>query len=204
MNDEFQRLGHKASQQTCVHGARIADDALSQIVEAGLLAPTGRNLHPAELIVVREKEMLERLSHAKTGGSALIASADAALVVVGDTTRSDTWVEDCSIMMAYMQLAAEELGIGNCWVQIRSRQSQTLLANGENLPSNAFVREALEIPEAYDVLAILALGESEETRAPHTAEDLDWSHVHDALLLSVCSAQQSPVSLKCVPIHAIV
>ena len=102
-----------------------------------------------------------------------------ALVVVGDTTRSDTWVEDCSIMMAYMQLAAEELGIGNCWVQIRSRQSQTLLANGENLPSNAFVRAALEIPEAYDVLAILALGESEETRAPHTAEDLDWSHVHD-------------------------
>lgn len=82
-------------------------------------------------------------------------------------------------MMAYMQLAAEELGIGNCWVQIRSRQSQTLLANGENLPSNAFVREALEIPEAYDVLAILALGESEETREPHTAEDLDWSHVHD-------------------------
>ena len=41
------------------------------------------------------------------------------------------------------------------------------------------MREALEIPEAYDVLAILALGESEETRAPHTAEDLDWSHVHD-------------------------
>ena len=171
---DFRELIIKRRSRRVYTGARIADDALSQIIEAGLLAPTGRNLHPAELIVVREKEMLERLSHAKTGGSALIASADAALVVVGDTTRSDTWVEDCSIMMAYMQL-----GIGNCWVQIRSRQSQTLLANGENLPSNAFVREALEIPEAYDVLAILALGESEETRAPHTAEDLDWSHVHD-------------------------
>lgn len=176
---DFRELIIKRRSRRVYTGARIADDALSQIIEAGLLAPTGRNLHPAELIVVREKEMLERLSHAKTGGSALVASADAALVVVGDTTRSDTWVEDCSIMMAYMQLAAEELGIGNCWVQIRSRQSQTLLANGENLPSNAFVCEALEIPEAYDVLAILALGESEETRAPHTAEDFDWSHVHD-------------------------
>lgn len=201
---DFRDLVIKRRSRRVYTGARIADDALSQIVEAGLLAPTGRNLHPAELIVVREKEMLERLSHAKTGGSALIASADAALVVVGDTTRSDTWVEDCSIMMAYMQLAAEELGIGNCWVQIRSRQSQTLLANGENLPSNAFVRAALEIPEEYDVLAILALGESEETRAPHTAEDLDWSHGARRALLSVCAAQQSPVSLKCVPIHAIV
>ena len=104
---DFRELIIKRRSRRVYTGARIADDALSQIVEAGLLAPTGRNLHPAELIVVREKEMLERLSHAKTGGSALIASADAALVVVGDTTRSDTWVEDCSIMMAYMQLAAE-------------------------------------------------------------------------------------------------
>ncbi len=175
----FRELIIKRRSRRVYTGARIADDALSQVIEAGLLAPTGRNLHPAEVIVVREKEMLERLSHAKTGGSALIGGADAALVVVGDTTRSDTWVEDCSIMMAYMQLAAEELGIGNCWVQIRSRRSQTILADGENLPSNAFVRAALEIPEEYDVLAILALGESEENRAPHTAEDLDWSHVHD-------------------------
>ena len=176
---DFRELIIKRRSRRVYTGARIADDALSQIIEAGLLAPTGRNLHPAEVIAVREKEMLERLSHAKTGGSALVVNADAALVVVGDTTRSDTWVEDCSIMMAYMQLAAEELGIGNCWVQIRSRQSQTILADGENLPSNAFVRAALEIPEEYDVLAILALGESEENRAPHTAEDLDWSHVHD-------------------------
>ena len=199
---DFRELIIKRRSRRVYTGARIADDALSQIIEAGLLAPTGRNLHPAEVIVVREKEMLERLSHAKTGGSALIASADAALVVVGDTTRSDTWVEDCSIMMAYMQLAAEELGIGNCWVQIRSRQSQTLLANGENLPSNAFVREALEIPEAYDVLAILALGESEETRAHGGGSRLE--PCARRALLSVCSAQQSPVSLKCVPIHAIV
>ena len=92
---DFRELIIKRRSRRVYTGARIADDALSQIIEAGLLAPTGRNLHPAELIVVREKEMLERLSHAKTGGSALVANADAALVVVGDTTRSDTWVEDC-------------------------------------------------------------------------------------------------------------
>lgn len=86
----FRELIIKRRSRRVYTGARIADDALSQIIEAGLLAPTGRNLHPAELIVVREKEMLKRLSHAKTGGSALVASADAALVVVGDTTRSDT------------------------------------------------------------------------------------------------------------------
>ena len=159
-------------------GAPIAEETLTEIVEAGLLAPTGRNLHPAEVIVVREKEMLDQLSRAKTGGSALLAQADAALVVIGDTTCSDTWVEDASIMMAYMQLAAEELGIGNCWVQIRSRQSQDVQPDGCNVPSNAYVRAALAIPAPYDVLAILALGMSDEVCPPHTAEDIDHTHVH--------------------------
>lgn len=159
-------------------GAAIKEASLRQIVEAGLLAPTGRNLHPAEVIVVREKNLLEQLSRAKTSGSTLLAHADAALVVIGDTERSDTWVEDCSIMMAYMQLATEELGIGNCWVQIRSRQSQKMTESGVQLPSNDYVRDVLAIPAPYDVLAILALGESDEERQPHTEEDMDLSHVH--------------------------
>ena len=158
--------------------ATIPEEHLQKIIEAGLLAPTGRNLHPAEVIMVRDRAMLENLSHAKTGGSALLAGADAALVVVGNTSRSDTWVEDGSIMMAYMQLQAEELGIGNCWVQIRSRFSQTLQNDGSNLPSNQYVRQALSVPEDYDVLAILALGMSEEQRPLHTIEEIDWSHLH--------------------------
>ena len=85
---DFRELIIKRRSRRVYTGARIADDALSQIIEAGLLAPTGRNLHPAELIVVREKEMLERLSHAKTGGSALVANAEAAL---GGVARTPGW-----------------------------------------------------------------------------------------------------------------
>ena len=76
------------------------------------------------------------------------------------------------------KLLAEELGIGNCWVQIRSRFSQTLQNDGSNLPSNQYVRQALSVPEDYDVLAILALGMSEEQRPLHTIEEIDWSHLH--------------------------
>ncbi len=159
-------------------GAAIPEDQLRQIVEAGLLAPTGRNLHPNEIILVRDKATLERLSCAKTGGSALLRDADCALVVLGETARSDTWVEDGAIMMAYMQLQAEDLGIGSCWVQIRSRLSQTVRADGTNQPSPAYVREALGIPGTHDVLAILALGMSDEERPLHTERDIDWQKLH--------------------------
>lgn len=174
----FRELIMKRRSRRVYTGATIPEASLQRILEAGLLAPTGRNLHPAEVIVVRERGMLETLSRSKTGGSALLANADAALVVIGDTARSDTWVEDGSIMMAYMQLEAEELGIGNCWVQIRSRFSQTLQADGSNLPSNAYVRQALDVPEPYEVLAILALGMSDEQRPLHLEEEMDWSHCH--------------------------
>lgn len=159
-------------------GQAIDDAVINDIIEAGLLAPTGRNLHPNDFIVVRNQAMLEHLSRAKTAGSALLKDADCAIVVTGDTHQSDTWVEDGAIAMAYMQLMAEYLGVGNCWVQIRSRFSQELI-DEQAVPSNTYVRYALDIPDHIDVLAILALGMSDEVRAPHTAADLDFSKCHN-------------------------
>ncbi len=57
--------------------------------------------------------------------------------------------------MILMQLEAEKLGLGSCWVQIRKRMAQ-----GEQESSNDFVKTLLGIPEQYEVLAILALGGS--------------------------------------------
>lgn len=160
------------------YNSQVIDEVLiNDVIEAGLLAPTGRNLHPNDFIVVRDEAMLEHLSRAKTGGSALLKDAACAIVVTGDVQKSDTWVEDGAIAMAYMQLMAEYLGIGNCWVQIRNRLSQDVV---DEVPvsSNEYVRYALDVPEHIDVLAILALGMSDEVRAPHTDADLDFSKCH--------------------------
>ena len=59
--------------------------------------------------------------------------------------------------MTIMQLEAETLGLGSCWIQIRNRMAQ-----GEEQTSNDFVKELLHIPEQYEVLAILALGVPDE------------------------------------------
>ena len=159
------------------NGQAVKEEDLQEIIEAGLLAPTGRNLLPTEIIVVKERDMLEKLSHAKTAGSALLKGAAAAIVVVGDCQKSDTWIEDGAIMMAYMQLMAENLGVGNCWVQIRNRDAQKMELESA-VSSQQYVRAALHIPEQFGILAILALGMSDEIRAPHTAEDLDEGRRH--------------------------
>ena len=100
---------------------QVSEEYIEKIIEAGRLAPSGRNKKPVELVVVRDKETLEYLSNTRSHGSQLLAGANAAIVVTGDSELSDTWIEDCSITMMIMQLRATELGVGNCWVQVRGR-----------------------------------------------------------------------------------
>lgn len=77
----------------------ISDETLEKILLAGLLAPSSRAIYPVELVAVRDKEMLRGLSECKAAGAAMLKNADAAIVVIGDTAKSDAWIEDCSITM---------------------------------------------------------------------------------------------------------
>ena len=134
-------------------GEDISQDIIDKIIEAGKLAPSGRNKKPVRLILVKDQEILESLSNTRSHGSQLLAGANAAIVVVGDSELSDTWIEDCSIAMMIMQLQATELGIGNCWVQVRGRY---LDETGELTAD--LIKSKLNIEDKYSVECMLALG----------------------------------------------
>ena len=84
--------------------------------------------------------MLEKLSHCKAQASQFIADAPLAIVVTADPLVSDVWIEDASIASIIIQLQAEDMGLGSCWVQVRER----FTASG--MPSDEYVREVLDIP----------------------------------------------------------
>lgn len=98
-------------------GEPIPQALLDRILEAGLRSASGRSRRPWELIVVHDRAMLDDLAECREQGAAMLAGADAAIVVVADPTLADTWVEDCSIVMANMQLEAAASGVGSCWIQ---------------------------------------------------------------------------------------
>ena len=64
------------------------------------------------LIVVRNKETLQKMSGSRVGAAKMLENANAAIVVIADESKTDVWVEDCSIAMSNMHLAASTLGIG--------------------------------------------------------------------------------------------
>lgn len=143
-------------------GESVPQALLDRILEAGLRSASGRSRRPWELIVVRDRAMLDELAECREQGAAMLAGADAAIVVVADPTLADTWVEDCSIVMANMQLEAAASGVGSCWIQGRLRQA----ADGRS--THEFVANLLKVPAPYQLEAILSLGmpEAEAPRRP--------------------------------------
>ena len=166
-------------------GETIPDDMIERLLAAARQAPSSRNLHPVDTIVVRDHGLLRQLSRVKTAGSSMLKNADVGIVVLGDREKSDAWIEDCSIAMIYMQLMATELGIGNCWVQCRGRKSQqkkgepislaedqspaeteaqvaaqiaAVRDSDDYLTSEEYARELLHFPENMALEAILSLG----------------------------------------------
>lgn len=154
-------------------GELIDDALLDKLLQAGLLAPTSRNKKPCEFILVRNREVLTSLARAKAAGSAMLKDAAAAIVVIADSEKSDVWIEDASIALTYLHLAATDLGIGSCWVQCRNRQT------AEGGDSEDHVKQMLAIPQRYRLVGILSLGIAKDVPAPHSIEDADCAKIHN-------------------------
>lgn len=150
----------------------LTADEVELILKAGLISPSSKRRNPWEFIVVEDKEQLSKLARCKSHGSALIKDAAIAIVVTGDALTSDVWIEDASIVSLMMQLQAEDLNIGSCWVQVRNRETEY------GLSSEEFVKELLEIPHHLQVLSVIAFGRKGESKQSFDEEKLEWEKIH--------------------------
>lgn len=130
----------------------ISQEDLNQILEAGLLAPSGRNIKPEELILVTDPDILKALSKARVGASKMLEGAAACIVVLGDEDQTDVWIEDCSNVILTMHYMASSLGLGSCWIQGRNRTAP------DHTTTEKYVRNILHFPSNMHLEAILSLG----------------------------------------------
>ncbi|NIS75290.1 MAG: NAD(P)H-dependent dehydrogenase/reductase, partial [Deltaproteobacteria bacterium] len=121
----------------------IEKEKVEILKEALVRSPSSRSINPWEFILVGDGETIGKLAQARQHGSAFLAGAPLAVVILGDTEKSDTCIEDCSIAAITLQYAAESLGLKSCWCQIRMRQHR-----GETSAED-YVREVLAIPDRY-------------------------------------------------------
>jgi nitroreductase len=150
---------------------RIAPAQIDALKEAVLRSPSSRAIKPWKFWFVQDSDLIGKLSRSKEHGSAFLKEAPLAVVVCGDETMSDVWIEDCSIAAIIVHLAAVSLGLGSCWIQIRNRMHST------ETTSEDYVRNILGIAAPLRVLAIVAVGVPNRAPAGHPFESLDHRKV---------------------------
>ena len=149
----------------------VATEKIDLLVEAALRSPSSRGFNPWSFVVVQDRETIAALARAKPHGASFLANAPLAIVVCADPEVSDVWVEDASIATLYLHLAATDLGLGSCWIQLRRREH----ADGGSCRD--YVAHKLELPEGTEVLAIMAVGYPKEEKKAHPSDSLQSEKV---------------------------
>lgn len=169
--------------------AKVEQEKLDIILEAGRVAPTGANRQPQRLIVVRSQEGMERLARCTRD-----FGAPCAVIVCADT--GEAWTRkydgktisdiDASIVTDHMMLAAASLGLDTLWICMFKPEA---------------VREEFRLPEHVEPVNILLIGYGIGTPADPDRHDLAQTARGNSRirnLLTGTEAQNSPTAKAAV------
>ena len=136
----------------------ITLETLTNLADAGRLAPSGANLQPLEFILLEDSQKVNAFfQHTrwaaylpKDSGRPPENQTPVAYIVVliNRHIRSQGGEHDAGAAVQSMILAALEQGIGSCWLGSLDRPA---------------IKRLLSIPDHYDIDTALALGYPDET-----------------------------------------
>lgn len=147
----------------------VPRDAVDRILAEALSAPSARNTRSTRLMVVDDADTLARMADMRDYGSAFMKGAPLAVVVLGDTAKSDLWRENGAIAATILQLACVDEGLASCWVHIDARPRRKDEPAGETAAD--YLRTFLPVPEGCSPLCAVAIGYSDFSPAPLPAAD---------------------------------
>ena len=157
-----------AEKRRSIRGYRpdpVPEELLNEILQAGNLAPTAKNLQPFHFIVVRDPAKLDELAAAyprpffREAPVAIVICTEPAKGWTRDQYDGKNYCEvDAAIAIDHMTLAATDLGLGTCWI-------------GAFDPVR--VTESMGLPGGIEPIAMLPLGYPDEAGRETTRKALE-------------------------------
>lgn len=155
----------------------VPEEVLNDILESARLAPSGSNTQPWSFIVVRSRELREKISRADHNQAWMLTApvfivcvadprcqmesgADAVFSVDEESPEMSLKrvIRDVSIAVEHMALEADSLGLGTCWTGWYEQKE---------------IRPVLNIPEDHYVCCVLTLGYPDEAPAPRSRKPME-------------------------------
>lgn len=136
---------------------QITDDELQTVLEAGTYAPTGKNLQSPFIVAVQSPELVGRLVRMNAEimgkeGNPYYGAPTIVLVFVPLPEINKNAVQDGSLVLGTMMLAAHSIGLASCWINREREMFST--------PAGQSLMRELGVPEGYMGIGALSLGYS--------------------------------------------
>ena len=133
----------------------VPEEVVRQLLDAGMHAPTARNIQPWHFVVVDERDMLDNLSAAHPYAK-MLQESTMDILVCGDRNLQEMdgyIIQDCSAATQNIMLAAHALGLGSVWLGMYPREERMKK-----------VGELLNIPSNILPVALISIGYPDESK----------------------------------------
>ena len=152
---EFNKLIAERYSVRSFKNEHLEKDVIDKILEAGHKAPTGCNYQPQRILVINSDDAIEKLKNCTK------CHFDAPTAMLVCHNRDESWKRvydgalsspvDAVIVTTYMMLAAQNEGVGTCWVMHFDPEK---------------MRETFSIPENVEPVALLVMGYPSDDAKP--------------------------------------
>lgn len=122
---------------------------MTELLKAGMYAPSARNYQPWHFIILQDQQMLEKVTEFHPYAS-MLPKASAGIVVCGDKSIEPTGEyinQDCSAATQNILLAAHDHGLGSVWLGLYPRDARV-----------EGMKKLLGLPENILPISLIAIG----------------------------------------------
>jgi len=136
----------------------VSEADITSLLQAGMAAPSAGNRKPWHFVVVTDRQTLRAI--ADTPPYSRLGDAALAIVVCGDPSISDWWLQDCTLATENILIAAAGLGLGAVFLGCYERAER-----------EQPIRQVLAIPQEIGMASVLSIGYPAEEKESRTQYD---------------------------------
>ena len=130
----------------------VSDETIELLLKAAMAAPSAKNSQPWAFVVIKNRELLEKLG-ASLPNAKMTATAPAAVVICGTLDKAlpgearEYWIQDAAAATENFLLAAHALGLGAVWTGVHPISGRIRI-----------LKDALKLPEGVEPFCLIPFG----------------------------------------------
>lgn len=130
----------------------VTNETVEVLLRAAMAAPNTVNNRDWAFVVVRDRELLDRIVVNQKGNGNMLREAPLAIVVCGDLELAypkykEFWIQDCAAATENILLAANAMGLGAVWLGTYPVE-----------PFYRGIQEICNLPEHIIPLSVISIG----------------------------------------------